>query len=135
MATVPVDQLAAEVRKQLEKYQGLTDDALKDAVDETGKHGKALLRQRSPKLTGKYAASWSFSANQTRRDPHAYKRVLHAKDPHYRLTHLLEKGHDLKRNGRVYGHVRAIPHIAPVEAILETELEERIMEGIRKASQ
>lgn len=33
----------------------------------------------------------------------------------YRLTHLLEKGHDIIRGGKKVGRSSAIPHIKPVE--------------------
>lgn len=135
MATIPIDQLASAISEQLEAFQNATDEVIKQAVDETGKSGRAQLRNDSPKRTGAYAKSWTFGQNTTKRNPHAYTRTLYAKSPHYRLTHLLEYGHRLVRNGRVYGRARAIPHIAPVEERVEVELEERILDGIRKASQ
>ncbi|MGN0379107.1 MAG: hypothetical protein ACI4EU_05925 [Butyrivibrio sp.] len=43
--------------------------------------------------------------------------VWYAKAPQYRLTHLLEKGHKIKKKGDVVGYARAFPHIkAPEEA-------------------
>ena len=44
----------------------------------------------------------------------------------YQLTHLLEKGHILKRGGRTLGRVPAKVHIAPVEERAIKNLEEAI---------
>ena len=134
MATIPIDQLANEISARLQAFQSVTDEIVREAVDETGKSGRTQLRNDSPKRTGAYAKSWTFGPNVTKRYPHVYTRTLYAKSPHYRLTHLLEDGHRLVRNGRVYGRARAIPHIAPVDERVEVELEERILDGIRKAS-
>lgn len=130
---VPVEKLAAAIVAKLEAYQGITDDIVQKAVDATGMHGRNKLRKTAPKRSGVYAKSWTFGGKKT--GAHFYAKALYVKKPHYRLTHLLEKGHALKRNGRVYGHARAIPHIAPVEDMVKTELEERIIDGIREGSQ
>ena len=135
MATIPIDQLANAISEQLKAFQNATDEVIKQAIDETGKSGRAQLRNDSPKRTGAYSKSWAFGPNVTKRNPHTYTRTLYAKSPHYRLTHLLEYGHRLVRNGRVIGRVRAIPHIAPVDEMVQEELEQRILDGIRKASQ
>ena len=134
MATIPIDQLASAINAQLQAFQNATDEVVQEAVDETGKSGRAQLRNDSPKRTGAYARSWSLEPNVTKRDPHIYTRTLYAKAPKAPLTYWLEKGHRLVRNGRVYGRARAIPHIAPVDERVEVELEERILDGIRKAS-
>lgn len=134
MATnVSIDKMADEIIKQLEKYQGATDEIVQKAVDATGLHGRNKLRQDAPRRTGAYAQSWTFGGKKA--GAHVYSKTLYAKAPHYRLTHLLENGHVLKRNGRVYGRVRAIPHIAPVEQMVNAEHEERILAGIRKESE
>ena len=95
---IKADQLAKEVAKVLDEYQDATIDVMKKAVDKASKEAVDSLKSDSPKRTGAYAKDW------------ASKKVVYNKK-HYRLTHLLEKGHR-KVNG---GFVAARPHIAKVE--------------------
>ena len=79
-----------------------------------------ILNKTSPKLTGDYAASWTYGTGETKRTKHTM--VVHADKPEYALTHLLEKGHQ-KRGG---GRTKAIVHIAPAEEAAVDELEKEL---------
>lgn len=109
MATIKADQLAQEIVKILDDYRDTTVDKMKEAVDKAAKQAVNELKTSSPKRTGAYAKDWA--AKKDRKDNKwAYGKVVYNKK-HYRLTHLLEKGHR-KVNG---GMVAARPHIAKVE--------------------
>lgn len=49
----------------------------------------------------------------------------------YQLTHLLEKGHQLRRGGRTYGNVKAFEHIAPVNETLGDLAVSKITQKVR----
>lgn len=105
---VKVDDFAKAVYKALEDYQEDVTDKVKAEVKAVAKEAVKELKLKSPKDTGAYAESWKQSKRRESAD--SLRLVVHNKD-HYRLTHLLERGH-AKRNGdRVDGK----PHIAPVE--------------------
>ena len=116
------DQLASAVMEELEKYTGLTTDAMKAAVTDAGQTVLDEIRDIAPRRTGQYAQSWKVK--KTRETDDALEVTVYS-PTHYRLTHLLEHGH-AKRGG---GRVRAIPHIAPAEE----KGEKRLMEDIEKA--
>jgi hypothetical protein len=102
-----------DIEKGLAKAQLI---AAKDAVNE--------LHGTSPRKTGDYAESWT-----QRKTPKG--RIIYAKKPYYRLTHLLEKSHVTGRNRK--GHYSGRPHIAPAEkrAVAEylTKTEEILRNG------
>lgn len=62
--------------------------------------------------SGAYNKGWTYK--NEKKGKYSFNYVVHNKD-HYQLTHLLEKGHKIKRNGTIVGDARAFPHIAPVE--------------------
>lgn len=105
---VKVDDFAKAVYKALEEYQEEVTDKVKAEVRVVAKEAVKELKLKSPKDAGDYAKSWKQS--KRRESANSLRLVVHNKD-HYRLTHLLERGH-AKRNG---GWVEAKPHIAPVE--------------------
>lgn len=111
MAITP-DKLAEVINAELAKFAGATDAAIEEAVDKVAKETVTRLRQTSPKLTGAYAKSWK--ATKLNGGRHYFGKVVYA-DGEYRLTHLLEHGHDVVRGGRVVGHVKAYPHIEAAE--------------------
>lgn len=111
MAVINVDQLANTIMQELEIYQQNTIEDVEYAVKLVAKETAAELRETAPiGPTGEYAPSWSH-----RRSPDAGKdfmsMVVYSKNPQYRVTHLLEKGHDTV-NG-TWVHPRQ--HIAQVE--------------------
>lgn len=109
MATIKADQLAQEIVKIMDDYRDTTVDKMKEAVDKAAKQAVNELKTSSPKRTGAYAKDWAAKKDR-KGNKWAYGKVVYNKK-HYRLTHLLEKGHR-KVNG---GMVAARPHIAKVE--------------------
>lgn len=61
--------------------------------------------------SGKYNKGWTV---KTTRGMNSISCVVHNKDQ-YQLTHLLEYGHQIKRNGTKVGDAKAYQHIEPVE--------------------
>lgn len=100
--------LAVELEKILEQYGKDVDEALKQTSIATADDTKELLRATSPKKTGRYARGWTVTARVSQFGRKIW--VVHNAD-HYRLTHLLERGHALRNGGRT----RAFPHIKKAE--------------------
>ena len=126
MANISVDQLAAEIAKGLAEYSQDVVEKVNVSSEKVGKATVKQLRQTSPKKTGKYAKSWTMSTEKEIGQPH--KRIIHAKAPHYRLTHLLEHGHAKRGGGRVEGR----PHIRPAEEEVIREFTREVEEAIKR---
>lgn len=126
MAKISVDQLAAEIAKELSKYSQEVVEKINLSSEKIGKAAVKQLRQTSPKRTGEYAKSWTMTTEKAVGQPH--KRIIHAKAPHYRLTHLLEYGHAKVGGGRVEGK----PHIRPAEEMVIQEFVREVEEAIRR---
>ena len=109
-----INNLAAEINRQLALYANQTDEKVQQIAEKIANDGVDDLRNKSPKNKGDYAKSWDKKKVGKR-------FVLHNKK-HYRLTHLLEKGH-AKVNG---GRVAAQPHIKPVEQKMIDEFEDEL---------
>lgn len=125
---IKIGNLAKEVMKQLESYGIETGLEVEKVSKEVAKDTAKMLNKNSPELTGDYAAAWTYGVGDTKRTRHTM--VVHAEKPEHALSHLLEKGHQLKKGGRTIGKVSAQVHIAPVEeeAVekLEKELRKRL---------
>lgn len=121
---IKADDLAKTVSQVLKEYEGATIEVMKKAVDRTSKQAVRDLKASSPKRTGAYSRDWA-SKKRKNTNEWAYAKTVYNKK-HYRLTHLLEKGHR-KVNG---GMVAARPHIAKVEQEAVNELYREIKEGV-----
>ena len=113
MSKTTVDGLSKAIQKTLAEYEGVTIDSMKAAVDKASKEAVRELKSSSPNRTGAYAKSWTSKKTKLT-NKWAYEKTVYNKD-HYRLTHLLEKGHKVvgAKNGRT--RVDPIPHIEKVE--------------------
>jgi len=125
MANINIDQLAAEIAKGLAEYSQDVVEKVNISSEKIGKEAVKQLRQTSPKKTGKYAKSWTMSTEKAIGQPDL--RIIHAKAPHYRLTHLLEHGHAKRGGGRVEGK----PHIRPAEEMVIQEFVSEVEKAIR----
>ena len=123
---VSVDQLAEAVMEGLTEYNRLATDTVKKAVKKAGttvKNEIKGIKGSAPRKSGKYAASWR---TKTTAESSTSLHVTVYSPSRYMLAHLLEHGH-AKRGG---GRVRAIPHIAPAEAVGEQQLTQDIERGL-----
>lgn len=109
--TVKADKLADAVNEILKAYGDHVTAGMKEAVKKIADEAKRETRNASPKRTGKYRKGWAVKDTSTRLSAEA---IVHNRTS-YQLTHLLEKGHALRRGGRTIGHVKAFPHIGPAE--------------------
>lgn len=134
MRSIDISELDSEVRAILANYSDEVYDVMKNATDTCAKTAVTMLRTQSPvdetsKDAGAYARSWKQSIGT--RKGRAYSRFAY-NEKHYRLTHLLEFGHALKRGGRVVGHANAVPHIERIEKEVSDIYEDTIERGLRE---
>lgn len=124
MSKVTIDNLSAEVMKELQHYKNVTTDKVKEAVKHAGKSVREEIKKTAPQGTsGKYAKSWSVKTQKETGS--SLELVVYSRNRYY-LAHLLEFGH-AKRGG---GRVEARPHIAGAEAKAIEGFEKEIQEAI-----
>ena len=124
---IKVDKFKEECEQILDEYKAATFDNVKKAVDLTAKEAVKVTKARSPVRTGAYAKSWKSKIT----DNHSvyYGRTVH-NDKHYRLTHLLEHGHNI--DGYMKFRTRktrtkAFPHI-----MTDDEVEKAFTKNLEK---
>lgn len=130
MAKVNVDKLSLEIINELQAYQNVTLDIMKYAVTRTAKETVKEIRKNAqeqfPDGGGDYAKSWAYKRDPTLKGKWRFSMVCYSRKPHYRLAHLLEKGHAKVNGGRVPGR----PHISPAEEMARRNLEQYIIDGL-----
>lgn len=125
---IKIDDLAKAVGLELDAYAEEVAGLVKEAVRDVTKETVADVKRRSPVDSGDYRKSWTSS--KVRETGSSLTMSVHNRK-HYRLTHLLEKGHAKVGGGRT----QAQPHIAPAEQDAERALLQKVQEGIREVSQ
>lgn len=125
-------KLDVTISKLLETYgqdvHEVLYDGMKTASDLAVQKLQAVNRfSPNGHPTGAYSKDWTKTEQQTSR---LSKQIVVHNEDHYRLTHLLENGHALKRGGRTYGSVPAYPHIYPVEQEVIKVFEDDVIERL-----
>lgn len=110
--------IESDFNKIARELQDDVKQALGKASKDVAKEGIKRLKSSSPKRTGEYAKGWGQSRRKS-------SIVVHNKAKPG-LTHLLEKGHALRRGGRKVGEVGPQKHIKPVEEWVKKEMVNRI---------
>lgn len=106
---IRVDDLAQEIAQAVKHMNQEVEQDIADITKDIAKKTVKQLEKTSPNRTGDYAKSWaSKKTGKT-------GQIIYARDPEYRLTHLLENGHALKSGGRTVGQVAPIKHIERAE--------------------
>lgn len=117
---ISVDKLAAELASTLAAYTGEIAEEVKEAVDITAQELLDNIRADAPKRTGKYKKA--MDVKTISENTYERKKLWYVKSPHYRLQHLLERGHALRNGGRS----KAFPHIEKNEEKARAAFEERV---------
>ena len=124
---INIGDIADTIARELSTYTKEVADGVKAAADTTAKELLNNTRADAPVRSGDYKKAMAI---KTRHESNYEKRLTwYVKPPHYRLTHLLEKGH-AKRGG---GRVKAYPHVAKNEEKAIADFEDRVKEVIRNA--
>lgn len=128
MANVQIDQLASTLATELGKWNKNVQQNVKKAVDDTMKELVANTKRDAPVDTGKYRGA--ISSKVTINKDGEYQKTWFVKSPHYRLTHVLEKGHKKRGSSET---VDPRPHIKKNEEIAKRDFNKRVEEAIKNA--
>ena len=121
-----MDSLLVDINKVLAQYTSDVNMVIQSTIDTTAREAAQKLRAESARThgNGEYAKNWAVKKERGR-------AVVYNRAPTYRLTHLLENGHDIIRNGKKVGEYRpAEKHIKPVEEWVQNELPKRLEEAL-----
>ncbi len=103
-----------------EKVKKISDDVMNTLVKNTKKDAN--------KRTGTYAKA--IASKRTLETKRSRVNTWYVKDPEYRKSHLLEKGHATRNGGRT----RAFPFISKNEQIAVKDYENQVEEAIKNGS-
>lgn len=103
-----------QINEILNDYKDDIQQGISNIAQEVAKEDVNKLKNTTTTYkvrSGDYNKGWSV---KTTRGMNTISCIVHNKDQ-YQLTHLLEYGHQIKRNGTKVGDAKAYPHIEPVE--------------------
>lgn len=112
-----------DINKVLSMYTKNVNTTMQSVFDITARDAANKLKQTSPKDKGDYARNWAVKKE-------AGKAIVYNKKPTYRLTHLLENGHDVVVNGQKVGRAKPQVHISPVDEWVQDEVQKRLQEAL-----
>lgn len=115
---IRVDEISKEITGALEEYGERIAQGVEKAVDNAGTEALKVVRDKSPKRTGRYRRGWRKTKSGGNVDQNVHSVRIYNKTA-YQLTHLLENGHQKAAGGRVEG----TPHIRPAAEDAERQLE------------
>lgn len=125
--------LSEQIIEAVQSYTKEAAEKTKKAVDRVTEECAAEIKAHIPfnnrtgKYVGAFATKTSYENQETKRN------TWYVKPPHYRLTHLLEYGHEVKdRHGVKHGRARAFPHIKYGYDLAVRRLPEAIQEELKK---
>lgn len=130
MATrkVSPNDLGAAIDEILKDYADTVVHDMKEAVEATGKMAAETAQTYASRIgRGKYAKSIKSKTESST----SFGTTVVVYSTQYRIAHLLEHGHVVKKNGKVVGTARAFPHFTPAEVTAETLLVRKIEQLVK----
>lgn len=113
------------IQEEMQKYANVTTEEMARIAKEVAKEGNRKLKEQSPRGSGAYEGHYAdeWRIKEVQLDAMSFTFVVHNKGK-YRLTHLLEFGHQLRQGGRA----RPYPHIKKINDWCIREFEKRVEE-------
>ena len=129
--TIQPSQLTEAISGILTDYSEEVSKSVKEDVKDVGKRTVQLVHQNID-AAGIGGRKYRNSFKDTTTKDTAWMTTVEIHSPkHYRLTHLLEFGHVVKRKGKVLGTARAYPHLATAEKEAEELLGRKVAISIK----
>lgn len=133
--SVNFGSLAKTINESLQAVGIQMTDELQEVFDEVGKEAAKKLRETSPvnehgKKAGYYRKGWIYEAGKKRAGSNYQAAGVVRNKNSPQLTHLLEYGHPIIRNGKTVGYSEPIEHINPVAKWASETLEERLQKKL-----
>lgn len=128
-----IESFEREIINVLTDYSAETTKAVKKAVRKTANEARDLIKSSGKfhDKSGKYRDSIGVvKAYEDNFDLRV--QVGAVKNGQYRLTHLLEYGHALRRGGRTLGKTGKFPHLEQAEEMVNENLEKNIEKELEK---
>lgn len=108
----------AQMEKILADFANEEQETIEETFNNVAKATKKKLVELSPKDKGDYSRGWSLTKPSKRSKGSTIGGSINItlyNKKHYRLTHLLEKGHVIRNQYGEYGRAPAQPHISKAE--------------------
>ena len=125
-----METLTVQLDRILSDYDEKVQRVANSAITRIARESVKMLKDTSPKKTGKYAQGWAIKKNGLSVSGNIVSIVLYNKTDGP-LTHLLENGHVIRNKKGEYGRTRPIKHIAPVNEWANSELPAEIERGLK----
>ena len=128
MRTVDIDNLSDAIMEELNLYHQNIDAGIKKAISECSNQFVKDTKRDAPRGTRQKYYKHIARKNSVNK-PHKYTDVWYVKDPEYRLTHLIVKGHATRDGDQTIAQDFITPNYEKMERKLDEEIKEVIESG------
>lgn len=134
---IKIDGLAEAVMDALNEYRELAFSVVEDAVEQTARESVREARSNISAAgisgTGKYKRAVT-QRKSDENGTYTLSREVYVRSPFYRLTHLLEDGHDITREkgGPVLGRAKSFLHWTPTDKFAENRVVQLVKNGLKQ---
>lgn len=128
---VDLGDLGNVISETIHSYSKEVKEAIDDSVLKTAEEVRDMVKEKAPVQKGKKGKyKNSISIKREKEILGNKQSIVYVKSPHYRLTHLLEKGHVIRNQYGTYDRTRAFPHWAPAEDYANKAHTKRVIKAI-----
>ena len=127
-----IDRIGAEINRILNGYSKEVQEEINKVTKSRTFAGVNILKNYASNAGFKGGKDYIDSmSGRTESKGTNLKGILYVKAPHYRLAHLLEKGHVIRNQYGTYGRTRAFKHWEPAEKEHNKRYEEEVTKAIK----